>query len=102
MLNRGSSLLQLEHIVEANIYLSGVGFESGGLAATHAIHNGLTLHEECRNVLHGEKVAFATIVQLVLEKASEDEIAQVIAFCKKSAFPLHLRSLGLPVAIWIN
>ena len=32
----------LERIIEANTYLSGVGFESGGLAAAHAIHNGLT------------------------------------------------------------
>ncbi|KAI3490501.1 hypothetical protein L1887_45334 [Cichorium endivia] len=29
----------LERIIEANTYLSGVGFESGGLAAAHAIHN---------------------------------------------------------------
>ena len=29
----------LENIIEANTYLSGVGFESGGLAAAHAIHN---------------------------------------------------------------
>ena len=32
----------LERIIEANTYLSGVGFESGGLAAAHAIHNGMT------------------------------------------------------------
>ena len=30
----------LENVVEANTFLSGVGFESGGLAAAHAIHNG--------------------------------------------------------------
>jgi glycerol dehydrogenase len=30
----------LEHIVEANTLLSGLGFESGGLAAAHAIHTG--------------------------------------------------------------
>ncbi len=32
----------LEKVVEANTLLSGLGFESGGLAAAHAIHNGLT------------------------------------------------------------
>ena len=32
----------LERVIEANTYLSGVGFESGGLAAAHAVHNGLT------------------------------------------------------------
>ncbi|MBU0248816.1 bifunctional L-1,2-propanediol dehydrogenase/glycerol dehydrogenase, partial [Escherichia coli] len=30
----------LERVIEANTYLSGVGFESGGLAAAHAVHNG--------------------------------------------------------------
>ncbi|MCS5950818.1 iron-containing alcohol dehydrogenase [Klebsiella pneumoniae subsp. pneumoniae] len=32
----------LERIIEANTYLSGIGFESSGLAAAHAIHNGFT------------------------------------------------------------
>ncbi|HNO05888.1 MAG TPA: iron-containing alcohol dehydrogenase, partial [Flavobacteriales bacterium] len=32
----------LERIVEANTLLSGLGFESSGLAAAHAVHNGLT------------------------------------------------------------
>ncbi|KTD85459.1 glycerol dehydrogenase [Paenibacillus etheri] len=92
---QGITSSAVEHIVEANIYLSGVGFESGGLAAAHAIHNGLTLHEGCRNVLHGEKVAFATIVQLVLENTSDDEIAQIIDFCKKIGLPVTLKELGI-------
>ncbi|OMD40032.1 glycerol dehydrogenase [Paenibacillus odorifer] len=93
---QGITSSAVEHIVEANIYLSGVGFESGGLAAAHAIHNGLTMHEGCRNVLHGEKVAFATIVQLFLEKASDEEIAQVIDFCKRIGLPVTLKELGIP------
>lgn len=32
----------LETIVEVNTYLSGVGFESGGLAAVHTIQKGFT------------------------------------------------------------
>lgn len=85
----------IEHIVETNIYLSGIGFESGGLAAAHAIHNGLTLHEECRLAFHGEKVAFATIVQLVLEQASDKEIHQVINFCRAVGLPVTLKELGI-------
>jgi len=30
---------ELENIIEANIYLSGVGFESNGLACAHSIYN---------------------------------------------------------------
>lgn len=85
----------VEHIVEANIYLSGIGFESGGLAAAHAIHNGLTLLGECRSVLHGEKVAFATLVQLVLEGASEEEICGAAEFCRMAGLPVTLGELGL-------
>lgn len=33
----------LNKIIETNILLSGLGFESGGLAAAHAIHNGMTV-----------------------------------------------------------
>lgn len=82
-------------IVEANIYLSGIGFESGGLAAAHAIHNGLTLLEECRHVLHGEKVAFATLAQLMLEKAPAAEVDTVVDFCRMAGLPVTLSEMGL-------
>ncbi len=38
----------LERIIETNILYSGIGFESGGLAATHAIHNGFTVFPETK------------------------------------------------------
>ncbi|MCL6602741.1 MAG: glycerol dehydrogenase [Paenibacillus sp.] len=85
----------VEHIVEANIYLSGIGFESGGLAAAHAIHNGLSQLEECRGMLHGEKVAFATLAQLMLEQVADHEIEPVISFCRKVGLPVTLKELGL-------
>ncbi|MEC0172383.1 glycerol dehydrogenase [Paenibacillus graminis] len=85
-------------IVEANIYLSGIGFESGGLAAAHAIHNGLTQLEECRHMLHGEKVAFATLAQLMLEQAPVEEIEEVTAFCRMAGLPVTLGELGLTAA----
>lgn len=84
----------VEKIIEANTYLSGIGFESGGLAAAHAIHNGLTVLEECHQYYHGEKVAFGTIVQLVLENAPLDEIEEVIHFCKSVGLPTTLKELN--------
>ncbi|HAX73148.1 MAG TPA: glycerol dehydrogenase, partial [Firmicutes bacterium] len=85
----------LENVIEANTYLSGVGFESGGLAAAHAIHNGFTVLEECHHMYHGEKVAFGTIVQLVLENAPLEEIYEVIDFCQLIGLPTTLAELGL-------
>lgn len=85
----------LEDIVEANTYLSGIGFESGGLAAAHAIHNGLTVIPELHHLFHGEKVAFGTIVQLVLENAPQSELNTLLTFCKKVGLPVCLQDMGL-------
>lgn len=85
----------LENIVEANILLSGLGFESGGLAAAHAIHNGLTLLEGTHAYFHGEKVAFGTIAQLVLENAPDEQIEQVLAFCLSIGLPVCLADIGV-------
>lgn len=92
---RRVSTKALENIVEANTYLSGVGFESSGLAAAHAIHNGLTVLDETHPYLHGEKVAFGTICQLVLENRPQEEIEDTIAFCRACNLPTTLADLGL-------
>lgn len=85
----------VENIIEANTFLSGIGFESSGLAAAHAIHNGLTKLEECHHLFHGEKVAFGTLVHLVLENAPMTEIETVLAFCKSIGLPTNLYMMGV-------
>jgi glycerol dehydrogenase len=84
----------LENIIEANILLSGIGFESGGLAAAHAIHDGLTILEGTHGSLHGEKVAFGTIAQLALENAPMEEIVEVLDFCLSVGLPVCLEDIG--------
>ena len=85
----------LERIIEANTYLSGVGFESGGLAAAHAIHNGMTAVPEAHSFYHGEKVAFGTLTQLVLENAPVEEIETVAALCHSVGLPITLAQLNI-------
>ena len=85
----------LENVVEANTYLSGVGFESGGLAAAHAIHNGLTAIADAHRFYHGEKVAFGTLAQLVLENAPDDELLAVATLCRNVGLPVTLGELGI-------
>ncbi|WP_018248413.1 glycerol dehydrogenase [Orenia marismortui] len=85
----------LEKIVEANTLLSGLGFESGGLAAAHAIHNGFTVLEETHAKTHGEKVAYSTLVQLVLEDRDPELIQDVIRFCQEVGLPTTLSDLGI-------
>lgn len=85
----------LDHIVEANTLLSGLGFESAGLAAAHAIHNGLTLLEPTHNHYHGEKVAFGTLTSLFLTDKPTDLIDEVYEFCESIGLPTTLSDIGL-------
>ncbi|KAH0794109.1 glycerol dehydrogenase [Histomonas meleagridis] len=85
----------LENIIETNILLSGLGFESGGLAAAHAIHDGLTILPGTHHYYHGEKVAFGTICQLVLENAPKEELEEVINFCLEIGLPVCLKDIGV-------
>ena len=85
----------LENIVEANTLLSGLGYESGGLAAAHAYAQGFTTVERVhRQYLHGEMVAIGTLAQLLLED-DEAEAAKVARFFAEVGLPVHLRQIGL-------
>ena len=94
-LDAGACTTSVEKIIEANTLLSGIGFESCGLAGAHAIHNGLTVLPECHHMYHGEKVAFGTIAQLVLENIPADELEEIIGFCIEVGLPVTLKGLGL-------
>jgi len=85
----------LENIVEANIYLSGVGFESNGLAIAHAVAKGFTTLVGEHEYLHGEWVAFGTLVQLVSENVSVKEIEKVLKFFHSVGLPMGLEDLGV-------
>lgn len=85
----------LEHIVEANILLSGIGFESGGLATAHSIHNGLTALDETHGFYHGEKVAFGVLSGLQLTDASPEESNIVFSFCEEVGLPITLSDIGI-------
>ena len=85
----------LEAVVEANTLLSGLGFESGGLAAAHAIHNGMTAAPQTHGLTHGEKVNIGTLTQLIMEGADSKEIEEFIAFTTQIGLPNTLTEIGL-------
>lgn len=85
----------VERLIEANTLLSGLGFESAGLAIAHSVHNGLTLLEPTHDFLHGEKVAFGLLVQLVVEGRPTSEIEEVVTFCRTVGLPTRLADIGL-------
>jgi len=85
----------LERVVEANTLLSGLGFESGGLAAAHSIHNGLTALAGCHSRYHGEKVAFGVLASLFLTDKPLALIDEVYALCAALGLPTTFADLGL-------
>lgn len=88
----------LEKIVEANILLSGLGYESGGLAMCHALAQGYTVVEDIhRNYLHGEMVAMGVLAQLMLE-GEQEEAEQAARFFVKVGLPVQLSDIGLDQA----
>jgi glycerol dehydrogenase len=83
----------LEAVVEANTLLSGLGFESGGLAAAHGFAQSFTaLPLTNAKHLHGEMVAMGTLAQLVLESRT-DEAQRVAQFFAQVGLPVHLGQL---------
>jgi len=85
----------VEAIVEANTLLSGLSSENGGHAAAHSIHNGLTTLKAAEQKLHGEKVAFGVLAQLVLEGRPASAIREVQDFCFSVGLPLCLADLDI-------
>jgi glycerol dehydrogenase len=84
----------LERVIEANILLSGIGFESGGVASAHAVHHGLCELDDVHGHLHGEKVAIGVLAGLKL-RGDEAEYARVLAFCQSVRLPTRLADVGI-------
>ena len=88
----------LENIVEANTLLSGLGFESGGLAAAHGVAQSYTgIAKVHANYLHGEMVAMGTLAQLMME-SRPDEAVRVAEFFAAIGLPVHLGQLSVDAA----
>ena len=85
----------LDRLVEANTLLSGLGFESSGLAAAHAIHNGLTAAPGTHAYMHGEKVAFGLLAQLMLESQPASVVEEVLAFANSVGLPTTFADIGI-------
>ena len=85
----------VEAVVEATTLLSGLGFESGGLAAAHAVHDGLTAVDQTHHLAHGEKVNIGSLTQLLLEGAASAEVEEFAEFTARVGLPTTLTEAGL-------
>jgi glycerol dehydrogenase len=85
----------LEHIIEANTLLSGLGCENAGLASAHSIADGLTELEPTHHYYHGEKVAIGTLASLFLTDKPKATIDEVFSFCESVSLPTTFADIGL-------
>ena len=93
---RGEVTDDLEAVVEAVVLLSGMGFENGGLSLAHSLTRGLMRARGASSALHGQHVAWATLVQRVAESAPDPEIDDLRGFLRSVGLPVSLRELGMP------
>ncbi|CAN7740492.1 glycerol dehydrogenase [Paraburkholderia hospita] len=85
---------EVERVVEGTVLLSGVGFESGGLSLAHALIRGLTAVPTMASMLHGELVAFGTLVQLMVEERDDVEVAELLELLCAVNLPVTFAQLG--------
>ena len=85
----------LDNVIEANTLLSGLGFESGGLAVAHAVASALpTVKSVHDNHLHGEMVAIGLLAQLVIERQKED-FDRVAELFSTVGLPVRLNEISI-------
>lgn len=82
----------VERIIETNVLFSGIGFESGGLAAAHAFHKGFAAVGA--DGPHGLLVGFGTIAQLVLE-GEPDRLDDALKVARALEIAPSLADLGV-------
>lgn len=85
----------LERVIEANTLMSGIGFENVGCAAAHCVCNGLTSAENGTKALHGEKVAFGVLCQLIAENADPAILEELYEFYYDVGLPITLEDMKI-------
>jgi glycerol dehydrogenase len=84
----------LEATVEACVLLSAMGFENGGLSIAHSVTRGLMTLRGARERLHGEHVAYGTLLQMAVDGRPEHEVIDVAMFLREVGLPTSLADLG--------
>jgi glycerol dehydrogenase len=85
----------VEMVIEANCYLSSIGFENCGLGAAHSFGIGVGSLKGTEDCLHGELVGFGVIANLIIENYPLVEIEKIIKFCVSVGLPVTLKELGV-------
>lgn len=97
-MKKGELTTEFITVVETNILLAGMvggfGDEYGRTAAAHSIHDALTILPQSHHQLHGNKVAYGILVQLMLEH-NPTEIKALLPFYQKMNLPTSLHEMDM-------
>lgn len=86
----------VERVVEANTLLSGIGWESGGVASAHAVGLASGAFGDARHYSHGERVSFGIVTQMCLdEDICVTQRNQIVDFLVSLDLPVTLEEIGL-------
>ncbi len=86
----------VERVVESMVLHSGLGGESGGIAAAHSIANNLPYFPQNRAYYHGENVAFGVMTQLMLDDAQTlAQTQRITDWMIDVGLPVTLAGVGL-------
>lgn len=87
-----------QNVIETNILLAGMvggfGDDYGRTSGAHSIHDALTILPESHQTLHGYKVAYGILVQLMIEDKKE-ELTRLLPFYHQLNLPTSLKDMGL-------
>ncbi|MHC4248481.1 MAG: glycerol dehydrogenase [Planctomycetota bacterium] len=86
----------VEKVVEANVLMSGLGFENGGVATAHMVAMFLPPTRDHDKLMHGDEVGFGVLTQLCLDKSFDAvEKARIVDFEIAIGLPVTFADLGL-------
>jgi len=85
----------VEKVVEANVLLSGLGFESCGCATAHMVANCLPSFPECHGLMHGHEVAFGLVTQICLDDDMPvEQMHEIVDFMIDVGLPVTFEDIG--------
>ncbi|MDF8334592.1 glycerol dehydrogenase [Novosphingobium cyanobacteriorum] len=85
----------LEATIEASVLLSAMAFENGGLSIAHSTTRGLMTLRNAKDRLHGEHVAYGTLVQLAVDGQQGEALMDLAEFLRDVGLPTTLAELGV-------
>lgn len=88
----------IETIIMVAGMVGGFGDEYGRSSGAHSIHDALTYLPESGQQLHGNKVAYGILVQLLIQ-GKWDELESLLPFYEELGLPTSLHELGLDLTI---